>query len=362
MIIFDNDGLIPLEAFSTFGMSAKPGSTNPLGKFGSGLKYGVAIVLRLGGEFTLWRGRTQYVFYTKIEEFRGKEFAKVRMKKRTGFTAPWRYESLPFTTELGKHWRPWMAVRELEANMRDEGGCSLHVEGAGEDSVALTLSPNRTIICVRCKEMEEAFKNIDDIFLPPKELVFENDEVKIYEGESNYIFYRGMRVTDLRKPSLYTYEMKHVQLTEDRTSQWAFLDNSRIKNALLTCPDQSVIEKIVKQSGHHHEESFDWDEKKQKVSSAWHGALSRGGLSPRFATMRDNLDYGLGKKEDVDVCLTVEEWESVLGYIGMDNRALSDNIREQMTEAGWKEDSSRPIPVNPNPEAPEEEEHWDIPF
>jgi hypothetical protein len=31
MIIFRNDGVVPIAAFTTFGMSAKPGSTNPNG-------------------------------------------------------------------------------------------------------------------------------------------------------------------------------------------------------------------------------------------------------------------------------------------------------------------------------------------
>tara|TARA_R110000787_G_scaffold631_4_gene2336 strand:- start:164 stop:427 length:264 start_codon:yes stop_codon:yes gene_type:complete len=82
MLIFQNDGVLPIEGFTTFGMSAKPGSTNPIGKFGTGLKNAVAIILRLGGSITVWRGDLEYVFYTRSEDFRGKSFDKVRMKRR----------------------------------------------------------------------------------------------------------------------------------------------------------------------------------------------------------------------------------------------------------------------------------------
>lgn len=84
MILFENDGIVPIAAFTTFGLSAKPGSTNPIGKFGTGLKNAVAIILRLGGKVRLFRGLEEYEFYTREEEFRGQTFARVRMKRRAG--------------------------------------------------------------------------------------------------------------------------------------------------------------------------------------------------------------------------------------------------------------------------------------
>jgi len=338
MLIFQNDGVLPIEGFTTFGMSAKPGSTNPIGKFGTGLKNAVAIILRLGGTIRVFRGLEEYVFYTKDVDFRGKTFAKVRMKRRYGLL-PWKYEALPFTTELGKHWEPWMAFRELEANTRDEPNGQTTYVGT-EGPLGFLPREDTTLIFVDCKEMNEAYSDIDNIFLPDDRTpIFEDDSVRIFEGENNHIFYRGMRVTDTRKPTLYTYEMKHVFLTEDRTSQYTFIDNGNMMKALLACDDHGLASNVVRNSKDHHEETFEWDKKKPTVGAGWRGALSYGGLSPRFSTLRDNLDFGLRHDQEVDVCLEVHQWNAVLKILAAAGSTLVDNITEQLTEEGWKPSS-----------------------
>lgn len=329
MIIFANEGLAPLEAFTIFGMSAKPGSANPIGKFGTGLKYAVAVTLRLGGEFRLWRGTEEYVFYTSDKEFRGKDFQTVRMRRRSGLTARWRYEALPFTTELGKHWEPWMAVRELEANVRDEGGWS-------GDFETPPVGEGRTVIAVTCPEMEEAYADLGSIFLPEREKLYEDTRVVIYDGESDYMYYRGMRVRNLRKPSLFTYEVKQLWLTEDRTSMYPFIDDEKIKDSLLACPKPEIIRTVISRNKDHHEESLGWDEKKPTVSPAWRGALGGFDLSGRFKTLRDNLNYGPSSDEEVSVKLEVRDWEKVLSHLP--DIAEAEKIREQLREEGWKGD------------------------
>lgn len=338
MLVFQNDGVLPIEGFTTFGMSAKPGSTNPIGKFGTGLKNAVAIILRLGGTVRVFRGLEEYVFYTKDVDFRGRTFAKVRMKRRHGLL-PWKYEALPFTTELGKHWEPWMALRELEANTRDEpNGSTTHINTEGP--LHFLPREDTTLIFVDCPEIDDAFADIDNIFLPDDRIPFyEDDKVRIFSGENKHIFYRGMRVTDTRKPTLYTYELKWVCLTEDRTSRYTFIDNESMMKSLLSCDDHEVARNIVRNSKDHHEGTFEWDKKKPAVGAGWRDALSYSGLSPRFSTLRDNLDFGLGQDQDVDVCLEVHQWNAVLKILAEAGSTLVDNITEQLTEEGWRPSS-----------------------
>lgn len=329
MIMFENKGLIPLEAFTTFGMSAKPTSDNPIGKFGTGLKYAVAVTMRLGGQFTLFRGTDEYVFYTKKHDFRGKEFQKVKMKKRKGFGLPWSYSDLPFTTELGSHWEPWMAVRELEANCMDENGTSLIVNDEEKDH-AFPVAGS-TMIRIECPEMEEAFAE-QDIFMEEGELIFEDDTVRVFAGESNRVFYRGMRVRDLEKPSMFTYDMKHVDLTEDRTSKFPSWDDGRIMNSWIQCTDRPLINRVIKDANRFHEGSFAWDNK-QSVTNVWYSALRGPDVGGRFSTLRDNLDIGISDIEDVEIMLEVRQWLQVIEKVGY---PLDEAIRDQLTDAGWK--------------------------
>ena len=71
MLVFHTPTLIPIEGFTTFGLNAKPNVKTPIGFFGTGLKYAVAITLRLGGTFYLYIGSGLYEFYISKGEFRG---------------------------------------------------------------------------------------------------------------------------------------------------------------------------------------------------------------------------------------------------------------------------------------------------
>ena len=110
MIVFQNKGLIDPMAITTFGLNAKVGDS-PIGQFGTGLKYAIAVLLRTGHEITIWRGLEPLRFDVIEHETRGKLFNIVRMNG----------EKLSFMTNLGPKWELWMAFRELFCNAKDEG-------------------------------------------------------------------------------------------------------------------------------------------------------------------------------------------------------------------------------------------------
>lgn len=192
MIIFQNQGLIPIDAFTTFGINAKPNSDNPIGYFGTGLKYAVAVTLRLGGTFRLFRGIEEYEFYLKEKDFRGKSFQTVRMRKRKSLMARWSYDKLPFTTELGKNWKPWMAIRELESNTRDENGhsCLFHEHDDPH--------PDYTMIIIECPEMEEAYRAKTHYEKTHKGLPTETFDVTLTREQLEYITGNYGCLSDLR--------------------------------------------------------------------------------------------------------------------------------------------------------------------
>lgn len=222
-VVFATPGLIPLESFTAFGVNAKPASTNPFGYFGTGLKYAIAVCLREGQEIVLWRGRDKYTFYAKDEDFRGKSFAYVRMKKET-FSLADRllsrptYTKLPFTTELGKNWKLWQAFRELETNTRDENGKT--AQEYWEDS-STHVHSDRTAICVYGTKFIDEFHDRNRNFLPEGKVLHEDDAVQVIDKPSAHIYYRGVRIVDLREEAEFTYNfLCHVDLTEDRTAMY----------------------------------------------------------------------------------------------------------------------------------------------
>jgi hypothetical protein len=249
-VAFATPGLIPLESFTTFGVNVKPQSVNPFGFFGTGLKYAVAVLLRHGCEVVVWRGLVKYTFYVKQEDFRGKDFGFVRMKKeqynlkdRVLFRP--QYERLPFTLELGKTWELWQAFRELETNTRDENGTT-QLEYWGADS-----RPQRadgTVILVFGSKFIDEFHDMGRNFLEGGLSEREGPEwLQVLDKPSRHIYYRGVRIMDLKEEALYTYNiLRQVDLTEDRTAKYPTIVESWIAEYIMSSEDEGFVSKVTR--------------------------------------------------------------------------------------------------------------------
>lgn len=205
IICFQTDGHIEDFALESFGISAKR-TDNPIGKFGTGLKYAIAITLNKGGKVTLWRGLEPTRFGIKHLNVRGNEVAMAVLGDKV----------LPFATHLGSSWEPWMPFREMYANTIDEHG----LVGPLND---LFPTEGKTTFEFECPNMTDAYNNRHEIFIAEgKEIVFETDDFTAYKGKSMFFYYRGVRAYSLQKPTAYTYSFKNIELTEDRTikSEW----------------------------------------------------------------------------------------------------------------------------------------------
>ena len=112
-VYFDTPGLLDMRAVTTFGLSVKE-NENPIGYFGTGLKYAIAILLRNGADLTISNSSGDvYSFSVNKDTFRNVEFNALAMHSSM------RDVELPFTTELGKNWKMWMAFREMYCNTQD---------------------------------------------------------------------------------------------------------------------------------------------------------------------------------------------------------------------------------------------------
>lgn len=247
-VVFRTPGHIDTRSFTTFGINSKPNTDNPIGFFGTGLKYAIAILLRLNARVQLFIGETEYEFYTSEQEFRTKTFKMVRMRKRKGLMSRWTYAELPFTTETGKTWEAWMALRELESNTRDENGISFVT--SNED---IYIDPACTTFVISSDIFVTAYETLHDIFFDPTglEVRFNNYAVTAYNRPSKYLYYRGLRVMELEKPSIYTYNITgSLPLTEDRTVKYSFYVDSYLTEAVSAITYEAMLEAI-----------FDADEK-----------------------------------------------------------------------------------------------------
>jgi hypothetical protein len=243
IVIFENPGEIDAAAIRTFGVSVKEGDS-PIGFFGTGLKYALAILLRTGHRVAVQSGTTKHHFGLKAAKIRAQDFNLVTMDRR----------ELGFTTEVGKTWDLWMAYRELHCNCKDEGG-SVYVA----DTIPEPLA-GVTRVIVTGEDFRREYENRSTFILTGEPwLKLENCEV--YEGESRGIFYRGVLVHRLPNAEIsrFTYNVTGpVDLTEDRTAKHPFMFPHMISASILRADDESFLKDVLSLDNKYYEHHFDF--------------------------------------------------------------------------------------------------------
>jgi hypothetical protein len=231
-VVFETPGLIDMRAFTVMGAHAKPNTDAPIGIFGTGLKYALATLIREGAEVVVFVGRDRFRFTPYASTFRGEPMETIKMSRLKESNVKETHHELPFTTRMGKNWKPWMAYRELASNTFDEGGriwvdndastpddrgC---VRGGWYGDVGwLNGNEGRTRIVIKLKEFFDVHEGGEQVFL--KDGLRSGKGIQVLLGESEHLFWRGMRVLDLPKPSLFTYNiLDPIELTEDRTLKY----------------------------------------------------------------------------------------------------------------------------------------------
>ena len=241
MLTFSNPGHLDPQLISTFGISAKPNTTNPIGWFGTGLKYAVARIIASGGTLTIHLGSTKLDFAAEETTIRGIQANIIVMRTSTsditGLTCD-TLQNLAFTTDLGKNWQPWMVYRELWSNCMDEGG-------QVQEGLPAYLDPSHTYICVDWPNLDLAHAERHTFILDRQNLAWENADLQIFPGQASAVFYRGIKVLDLPKNSACTYNiLAKQQLTEDRTLA-AWDARYVVQNAVAKCSVEYLAQTVL---------------------------------------------------------------------------------------------------------------------
>ncbi len=228
MIIFENEGEIDIRAIKTFGVSVKTGD-NPIGFFGTGLKYAIAILLRHGHSITIQTGLETYDFGVSKAVIRGADFQIVTMNG----------EELGFTTDVGKNWKLWMAYRELHCNCVDEGGTVVEKISAPESEQDVTR------VIVGGEEFDQVHRRRREFLLSTEPTILAA-RVHVHSGEAKSVFYRGIRVQELSGRSKFTYNVKdQIDLTEDRTVKYDWEITNAVAATILQSQDRDFVRDCI---------------------------------------------------------------------------------------------------------------------
>lgn len=228
-LYFCNNSVFDVESALIFGVSAKD-TEEAVGKFGTGFKYAVSMILEAGGSITVYTPEKVYKFTTGVEDFRGKEQKYVLVNG----------ERSTFCTNLGRSWEPWMAYRELRCNCYDEGG-----------EIMYNLSEYHdygTVIEVECDFITETHENADQFFIETKP-VHTIGRVELHPlglREKGMLFYQGILVSKTDNTIPFHINFKYnVDLTEDRTLKYDSWEKYNAIQNILSSSNKSAIYDIM---------------------------------------------------------------------------------------------------------------------
>lgn len=252
-VAFRNMGCIDTRFITTFGVSAKEGK-NPVGFFGTGMKYAIAICLREGQQITIQTNGKTYSFVKREEVLRGKDFSFIDMLFDDHDGVGVGRIELPFTTELGKTWQLWQAFRELYCNCTDESGEIYETDGdelCGEDE---------TVVVVTGDDFHRCWLDRALYILPDSQVPLHHHELAdIHNGSNKAVFLRGIRAQELRDSrSLFTWNIWFkCDLTEDRTIKYEFEPRTAAMQAAVYAPEEILREILLAPQGYwEHELDF----------------------------------------------------------------------------------------------------------
>ena len=245
-VIFENPGILDFRALTVMGLNAKENS-NPIGYFGTGFKYGIAVALRNDCKVLIQNGKEEDEVVRQVEqEFRGKKYMSLWLGDR----------ELPFTTELGKNWVLWQAYREFKGNCDDEGG-KIWV-----DTTIPVRENNKTRVIVSGGAFLKVHEDRDKYFWnkAASMMVDESNSRSLNSPQS--LFYRGVKVGETIKETCYSYNIvdTELELSEDRTlTSWGEHQfTSRLKKSIQSSEDEALIEEFVCIKGQNQFESLNF--------------------------------------------------------------------------------------------------------
>lgn len=236
--VFENDGVLDTRLVTTLGTNVKT-NESPIGYFGTGLKLALAVCARLNyPTYVQFGDGHTYMLRTQNDNVRGKDFSFINLSRLDDKLDI----ALPFTTEFGKNWEPWMVLRELESNMRDEHGTLSYA--------SVVPPPRQNVVrfiiggefATKCEEYRRY--TFFDLATTKMHSVRDYGDIGQPIGDGA-VFYRGIRVGNY-KPMKYSYNIiDSIDLTEDRTFKYYWQIESAVGKIIKRCTDSHIIEDIL---------------------------------------------------------------------------------------------------------------------
>lgn len=238
MIVITNQGEIPLHGIRLLGQSKK--SREKIGQFGTGLKEAIALCLRKGLKLSIYSGiKTKIEFSIQKIDDQNEVCFKLIGEGTKNFESD-KWHGMGFSPSLGiKDWTSeWQILREIICNAIDEGDVGYYVGNKmagskGRTTIVLSESPEMLAETVIIKQ--KILQLNDQPIL---------DIIKKDGLTPMRVYCKGIFITELKKLSLFDYNLNNLKLNESRNAGGHEID-IEVTLTLFKTDDNSVIQKTL---------------------------------------------------------------------------------------------------------------------
>lgn len=343
-LCIENDGVCPIQGIDLLGASTARG-TEKIGQFGTGLKHGFTLLLRIGWKAFAYFGDNKIEFFSKDEKVGDKVFSRVYYSvngdKEHAHKLSWctDFGAIDWTT-------PEMALREFVSNAIDQNGgnaCLLNIVDKPEgksDKTRIFVEYNATVRKYYA-EIEKHFlhfadnHDIEQKFFPNEEptgpsiyrkgVFVKTENPKLHGGEA---------------PALFNYNLSDIAIDECRN-----LNNNTVTARIgrLICENKELFVGVFKaivngKDSWEYAKVTGWQlrfpyDKRATILGWWKEAF--GDLR---VTSNDNLmDYA--EKKGILCAKMKESWAEVLHDCGVEGmKDVSPVIEAGMVEVPVTDD------------------------
>jgi len=275
-----NDGIIEPEALHLMGASTKVGDSSKIGQFGSGTKYALAYLLRNNYETFIYAGLNPISVNTQPKNWKDKTFNVIYIDGK----------ETSITTDMGKDWRMWQALREIYCNAIDEGGVIM------EFVAEMAPKENETHFYIENKDDALSFtQNFNDYFSQNKEVLFECEFGRILKktGEKANIYRKGIKCFETNKTSVFDYDFNDILIDENRLVRYFWTVEEKIWQLIYQCDNKDVIIEALR--GAKNENSIEgtiseYASIQNKISNQFKEVIDENELMPKSFDIDDNSD------------------------------------------------------------------------
>lgn len=241
-----------------------------IGRFGTGMKYAIAVLLRFGCPYVKIETGPETWTFKKTED--GRIIGLLANELDPG-GKPDVIDTMTHVN-YGKRWLPWMAIREFVSNAIDAGGVRVcaragvmfdtdHLKEEGTeypitiaDTVLDIFKTIETVITIPLPEDDqqtliEVFENFSKYFLMPEEkerqLICRGDGIRYYINlmDDTRVYMNGVCVFQVNQRSCLKYEFDDIEINEERHVVDPYMMRYRIAYDIINSNSHKLIQYLI---------------------------------------------------------------------------------------------------------------------